>query len=400
MNATIRRLAARMTGVYEVSSGGSRVRAMEGIRGVAVGLVFFVHFYQLYAQYLPPQFISSRIFHWAGTVGHTGVDLFFVLSGYLIYGVVRGGKKSVPEFLRRRLQRIYPTFLTVFAIYLVCMLVLPSRSKIPSGFGPGSLYLLENALLLPGLFSIPPMITVAWSLSYEIFYYVSLPLLFWFCGMRQWTARWRIAFFCGLAAAYCLVCAKWPDVTVPYLPLQPARHVRLILFAAGILVQEWTTLPGAHRMLNSTLERVTLIAVIGAYAGVPWLPGTPSGDVIAVIILLLVFTTAVGLTLTRPDGVLAGGLSWTPFRWLGNMSYSYYLCHAFLLNLCLTAARHLPGYRTVSMAWALLFGNLAFTWVGATLLFVWIEKPLSLRSRGGVRSDRIEAVAKNLEYKQ
>ena len=179
-----------LASIYELPSKGRRIPAMEGIRGVAVVLVFLVHFDQLIASLLPNGSISRNVLHWAGEMGHSGVDLFFFLSGYLIYGLIRSGKKSVPDFLARRVQRIYPTFFVILAGYVAYMLLAPSQSKIPHSFGAAILYLAANALLLPGLFAITPLITVAWSLSYEVFYYAALPALYVVARMRRWI-RWR-----------------------------------------------------------------------------------------------------------------------------------------------------------------------------------------------------------------
>jgi peptidoglycan/LPS O-acetylase OafA/YrhL len=124
----------------------------------------------------------------------SGVDLFFVLSGYLIYGAVIRKKVSHLTFFRRRVERIYPTFLCVFAIYLVLSILFPEENKIPARSLAAAIYILQNALLLPGIFHIQPIITVAWSLSYELFYYLSLPVLVMMLGMRSWRSSRRSIF--------------------------------------------------------------------------------------------------------------------------------------------------------------------------------------------------------------
>ena len=196
--ATLERLQGfgrKITAIYEMSSSGRRLPATEGVRGLAVLLVFFVHFDQLIASMLPRSSVSAQVFHWAGTVGHSGVDLFFLLSGHLIYAVLQSGKRTVWGFFARRIHRIYPTFLVVLALYVIGSLVLPLPSKIPHGMWPALCYLAENVLLLPGLFTITPLLTVAWSLSYEALYYVSLSGLYWAVnlGRRDRPARvWLI----------------------------------------------------------------------------------------------------------------------------------------------------------------------------------------------------------------
>jgi peptidoglycan/LPS O-acetylase OafA/YrhL len=162
---------------FELSRGGQagNVLPMEGLRGIAVILVFLVH-YVNFTLDLPP---NHPIVHWISPesctatiskalriVGNTGVDLFFVLSGYLIYGSLITRPQSFFRFMRRRIERLYPTFTAVFALYLTLFAVNPEWNRLPPSWMQSLWYLLENYLLLPGIFPIQAMITVAWSLSY------------------------------------------------------------------------------------------------------------------------------------------------------------------------------------------------------------------------------------------
>src|SRR5689334_4043603 len=89
--------------VFEVANAESRLRPLEGIRGLAVLLVFFVHFHSIFSDYVKFGSPVFRISEALGTVGHAGVDLFFSLSGFLIYGAVCRSRYSIVGFLRRRL---------------------------------------------------------------------------------------------------------------------------------------------------------------------------------------------------------------------------------------------------------------------------------------------------------
>ena len=138
---------------------------MEGLRGLAVVLVFAVHFCTLVRPWAADPGLVS-VLDVLERLGHSGVDLFFVLSGYLIYGALIARPRPFGPFMRRRVQRIYPTFLAVFALYLVLSLLDPSHSKLPAPGASLVLFLLSNLLLLPGIFPLQPLIAVAWSLSY------------------------------------------------------------------------------------------------------------------------------------------------------------------------------------------------------------------------------------------
>ncbi|MEZ5090189.1 MAG: acyltransferase family protein [Micropruina sp.] len=133
-------------------------------------------------------------------MGHAGVDLFFVLSGYLIYGAVI--RRPTPYGRSgRRLRRIYPVFLTVFAVYVLLDLTIAGTHRIPSEPWPAIGYLLANLALLPGIVPIDPLLTVAWSLSFEFFYYLTIPLAVALLRMRRWQPRQRLLFFAGVALA-------------------------------------------------------------------------------------------------------------------------------------------------------------------------------------------------------
>jgi peptidoglycan/LPS O-acetylase OafA/YrhL len=186
---------------FELARSGDspNLRSMEGMRGFAVFLVFLTHFVTLYSPWVTKGSPLAMLAETLHTVGNVGVDLFFVLSGYLIYRSIIGRSQHFVRFFRRRIARIYPAFLAVFALYLIISFVRPTESKIVGSGWDAWVYVLENLLLLPGLFPIVPVITVAWSLSYEMMYYLAIPILVALFAMRQRSRRWRVLFFVATA---------------------------------------------------------------------------------------------------------------------------------------------------------------------------------------------------------
>ena len=165
---------------------------MEGLRGFAALLVFVAH----YVGFVKPFMDRSTDFAAAtiavNPIGSSGVDLFFVLSGYLIYGSLLSRPQVFTQFMSRRITRIYPVFIVMFLIYVPLSFLFPSESKIPATAGEAIPFLLGNFFLLAGLFPITVMISVAWSLSYEMFYYAVIPAIIF--GVRVAGAERGLAY--------------------------------------------------------------------------------------------------------------------------------------------------------------------------------------------------------------
>jgi len=318
------RLKARAS-AYEVEGGASRMIPMEGLRGLAVLLVFFVHYHALFGEYLVRGLWLRSISQFLGTIGNSGVDLFFVMSGYLIYGALIRREVGYFRFARRRVQRIYPTFLSVFVGYLVLSFAFPQQSKIPAGVVAGGLYVLQNLFLLPGIFRITPMISVAWSLSFEFFFYLTLPILIAACGMRRWTAQLRLAFFALL----------WGSGGIALLYRGQAPQARMISFIAGIVLYEVISVEKIRVLIPKRGEMGVLLLVLLSFFFFYTVHAPRSQSKMNAF--LPVFSLGVSffflcLYSFKCNGVLSRAFSWTPFRYLGNMSYSYYLIHGLTLQ--------------------------------------------------------------------
>lgn len=375
-------VARRLAGVYELAPHDpARSSTMEGMRGVAVLLVFAVHFASTFEQWgqgvLTRGFIST-----AYGIGHSGVDLFFVLSGYLIYGGVIRKRLHFPTYMRRRLRRIYPTFFVVFCLYVVLALLMPSQSKIPEGAVPAALYLGANLLLLPGMLDITPLNVVTWSLSFEMFFYLTIPLVVGLLGLRRWASPWRVGFFLAVGSAWFAYCLE-----------HESGRTRLLMFVAGIVVYELLHRRSSRVPASAGAEWCALAVLVAGLTAafvfdpvepnpdlVPALAG-PHGNALHVLTLAVTFGVFVSIGLRSagrgPLGVL---LSVAPLRWWGNMSYSYYLIHALTIRVVfIVVGRFLPErYHGDAAFWSMAIVTLVTTWAVATVLFLVVEKPVSL----------------------
>ncbi len=346
------------------SDGAHNIRPMEGLRGFAVLLVFLVHYVTLASPWLSDA-VAVRVFARSlHTIGNAGVDLFFVLSGYLIYGSLISRHQPFARFISRRIRRIYPGFLVVFLAYALLSLIFPSESKIPPGAAAGLIYLAANFLLLPGLFPIEPMITVAWSLSYEMSYYLMIPSIIAVLRLRNRSATWRTLFFIATAGVFSAWCLTF------------GGHTRLLMFIAGVLLHE--AIDSRSSPAPSSAWGLAAL-VIGLGATLIPLQGS-AGAVLKVNILGLCFFVLCLACFRSPSAWLPRAFSWTPLRWLGNMSYSYYLLHGLALKAgFLALSKVLPADDSGSwFFWALLLPMLMLTLLPSAALFLLVERPFSL----------------------
>lgn len=362
---------------FELSRGGDAhtVRSMEGLRGFAVFLVFLVHYGTLVEPWVigNPKLLEFLVA--LRSMGNAGVDLFFVLSGYLIYGSLIVRHQPFFKFMGRRVQRIYPAFITVFATYIVLSFAFPAENKIPAGLFGGTMYLLQNFLLLPGLLPIEPLITVAWSLSYEMFYYLLTPVLIGVFGLRKRTSIWRTLFFVTVAIVVSIFCGFF------------GGPLRLIMFVSGILLYE----AGIHKRITPPSSSLGLLALcVGLLGG--GLPVAGNHDsVIKTGFLFVSFFVLCFSCFGRPTTWLPRGFSWTPLRWFGNMSYSYYLLHGLALKaafLALEKTFPASGGNGPLWFWMLLPIMFVVTLIPTTILFLAVERPFSLVRKKATGNER------------
>ena len=373
----------RIAGIYELGSTAhtNRNLPLEGLRGLAVFLVFLVHYHSLFNPWISSDSSTFSISSFLCNIGHSGVDLFFVLSGYLIYSSVIRKHIDHLSFLRRRIQRIYPTFLSVLAVYLVLSGIFHQESKIPAETLAAVLYILENILLLPGILNIEPIITVSWSLSYEFFYYLSIPLLVALLGMRRWSKSARVMFFILLAG-----------LMIGFGLAESFPRLRLTMFISGILLYEALPAHGLSVKMKPGFDYLILLLLLATFPLIYVLSGQSEqtylslplsrlGDVSRLVVLFVSFFFLT-LGCFNSQGLLKALFSYAPLRWYGNMSYSYYLIHGLTLKaaaLVLTWIVPPTGDSPALFFWAALPMAFFLTLLSSTLLFVFIEKRFSLQ---------------------
>jgi exopolysaccharide production protein ExoZ len=228
----------------------------------------------------------------------------------------------------------------------------------------------QNLLLIPGIFRVRAINDVTWSLSYEMFFYLLLPLLLAVTGMRHRIRRARVAAFVALGTVGLLIS-----------PLAEHPRVRLIGFLFGIVLFE---VADRFRQRSTKLTDLTALGVYAGGLGLIYAAGNTdivAGPLVSPLIALIAGVTSFafcGLCFFG-NGILSYIFSWRPLRALGNMSYSFYLIHGLALGVGREAVRRFahPGNHNVLFLVLVVLG-FAASWIASTLLFVAIERPLSI----------------------
>ncbi len=376
-----------LQGWYENVGGQNRMLAMEGLRGLAILLVFLCHFQMVILAKLGV--FQGEVAASVAEIGGTGVDLFFLLSGMLIYRAAMRPGLHYGRFLLRRIQRIYPTFLVVLTFYLVLSLVFHIGEHYQAvDLSHRLRYIGANLLLLPGIVDMPPVISAAWSLSYEFSFYLTLPILVRVFRMTDWGRAHRTFFWLAITIGYLIFAFMNPNHLLGPSHFQDRSFVRFSLFLSGMMLQEILQTQRGRQLLSHQFQYclfgIAAVALASFAISELHTVHTASHHSVAHAVtracLVLVLYSAISLMTLQPKGLLEQLFSYSPLRWVGNISYSFYLIHGFTLNVTATLFGHLSWSRhhPVASGVLLLFPTFLLTFSVATAVYLAVERPYSL----------------------
>ena len=353
---------------------GQRIIQLDGLRGIAVLMVVFFHYFSM--QYEPRTNLSGleRVMNVITSKGFCGVDLFFVLSGFFIGSILlknRGASKYFSVFYIRRFFRIIPIFYVILVIYLLLRhshLYHPNsflfEPAIPIGY---YFVFLQNFLMGFRNYSGSGAIAPSWSLAVEEQFYLIMPLVTYFLKPRQ--ILWFILF--------CLVLAP---VSRLFMHTETAQYTWLIsrmdTLAPGVLLAYIMQFEKARDFISRNLVAIKwgffgLIGIIllqYALFNFFFLKFTFFGLSFAYIVLIALFSG---------KGLIYQFLTWKFFLNMGKLSYFIYLYHQLVNGLLHQLLLHQTTPVLEGMYSYLLTGAaFLLTWLMATLSFTYFEGPL------------------------
>lgn len=347
---------------------GSHIPVLDGVRGVAIVLVLFHHF-TLYAGVRPAAYID-KIYYKLAEASWCGVDLFFVLSGFLITGILLK-TKARPNYFRnfytRRCLRIFPLYYGTLAVlfWVVPLLVTPSGGFATVLRERGWYWsYLANVLYARQGWPEFDGIGHVWSLAVEEQFYLMWPLLIF------WTRRRTLIAACLGAVVGSFLIRLWlasHDHRIAAYVLMPARTDAL---AVGALLAILST---SAQGLAARSRYLTPLAVLAA-SGIAAV-GLRARDlnaerflVVTVVVtcLAILFGAVLALVLNAAPGSRTSRvLSSRVLTFFGRYSYGLYVLHSPLLFLMLRP--HFSGASVPPIHGSVLPGVLLFATFGIGL---------------------------------
>lgn len=335
-----------------------RIANLQALRGVAVMMVVLFHCAATERKYAGDTILPAWL-----RIGESGVDLFFVVSGFVMVMVTRGkfgGAREAGWFLYSRATRIYPVYWVYAGLAAAVYLVQPTWVNASQGH---QVDLLRSFLLVPQ--EQLPVLLVAWSLVHEMYFYL-LFALFMLAPENQ-LPRLLI----GWAAIILISALTWwhPGVT-PWARI--AAHPLTLEFIAGACAAWWlpktSGSPSPARLWGGVA--ISLISLVAAYdRGVLDMPALPRAVVMALIYGALVYCA---VALEQRCAQRAHG--WLVH--LGDASYTIYLSHVLALaavgRIWLRAGVSPGPWDNLLWAAMMLVAVVGYGRLG----YRWIEKPL------------------------
>jgi peptidoglycan/LPS O-acetylase OafA/YrhL len=335
-------------------------KALDGVRGVAILLVLLHHF----------------AMQWVGG-GFVGVDLFFVLSGFLITSLLleewrATGTISLGAFYARRALRLLPALVVV----LLAMVLVSAGTEAPKEAAAmrttALMTLLYSANWFLAFRSLPrPELSPMWSLSVEEQFYIVWPVLLVILLRMGWSRRsMGLIVTAMLLASAGLRLVLWERTgSFNRIMFGTDTHADgLLAGALAAMVVHWGGTPrreGTLRALNWAAVLVVGFLIVFAHLGWPADPYMPWGGFVALNVAAVALIVCL---ISAPWAGVRRLFEFAPLVWLGRISYGVYLWHM--------AAPWILGRMGVPLGGAAGAAAMGVSVGAAALSFYALERPM------------------------
>ena len=350
-----------------------RIAELDGLRGLAILLVMSFHY------------INNQLVNTAGIIAHAlslvtsfgwvGVDLFFVLSGFLIGSILVRNKRSknyFSTFYLRRLVRIVPNYFLLVVIFMIILAIpwfadnyfLTGNNVIPAW----SYFAMLHNFYMAHLQNFGNVaMSVTWSIGIEEQFYIIFPFIVYFIN-DKWLPFILIAAII-MASFIRATYQSW----VPQYVLLPCRMDAISFGALIAWINYHYDLKVLARKYFAVL--IVILATVVGFCGYLYIRYNDLG-VIKNSLFALVFAILLVFALTYTNSWYGRLLRNKMLVWIGTVSYSLYLFHYLILGIF----HHVNGYREgigiynakdIVVSVIALIVSILFSW----LVFKLLETP-------------------------
>jgi peptidoglycan/LPS O-acetylase OafA/YrhL len=362
---------------------GGHMPALDGVRGLAILAVLLFHFVANSVATNGFERAVNKVLNY----GSLGVDLFFVLSGFLITGILYDSREShryFRNFYMRRVLRIFPLYYAVLAMVFLVVPLLPflrgaEIASLHEHQWWAWLYGVNVYLSLSGAWALS-YLDHFWSLAVEEHFYFVWPLVVWLLAARPRALLRAAAAVAALSFAGRVAASVAGATVVTTTVLTPFQLDALCLggFFAVLLRQ-----PGGEAAVRRALPWIALAgAVVAALTyAVPFLTG--GGRLVGVPVrggaFRVLFAVLLLGVLFAPEGSLASRVFRSrAMTWLGKYSYGLYVYHHFVSYFVMRhrtefVLARVAGSHTLAV-WIQAAVGIGLSMAVAWASYEWLEK--------------------------
>jgi peptidoglycan/LPS O-acetylase OafA/YrhL len=363
-----------------------RIRELDGVRGLAIALVLIFHYLSYAID--PGPGLLPRLLRAAIGLTWSGVDLFFVLSGFLIGGILVEARESSDYFrvfyTRRffRIVPIYAAFLLAFWVITVAARRFPTMDlgKVMTEPMPWYSYVTftqnfwSAARQNMGAYGL----AITWSLAVEEQFYLTLPLIVRLLPPAR-LLKFVLVGIALVPALRSILYFAWQHNSVAIYVLMPCRADALLLGVLGAVLTrdpDWRAKIATARLPFRIAFPVLVLGLL-VFTKLGSVFSSAFMAVLGLTWIAVFYFCVLLFVLTHTDGWLAKVFRNSALCWLGTIAYGVYLFHQTVLAVVfrLFGVNYLeiePGFHN----WPPLLLALVITLVTARLSWQYFERPL------------------------
>jgi peptidoglycan/LPS O-acetylase OafA/YrhL len=352
--------------------GVRHIASIDGLRAIAVTAVVLYH---LGISWIPGGFL--------------GVDLFFVISGYVITRLIldsinQSSALDLREFYAARLRRIYPAFIFM----VVCTIIFigvwaPEAIKRFLSDLPYALTGSINWLLVARhqdyfeAIGRPPLLQHTWSLAVELQFYLIWPIIL--LTVLKYFGKKNIARIALLIAITSGVTLFLVSLQLDQSNAQQVSHIyfgtdthSLGLFLGSALAVSWipqNLSADIEKRAQDVVDAIGVVGLLGLIAAFLFIDESNASLYRIAFPLAGIFGCLVIISLVHPASRFAPLISSAPFRWVGQRSYGIYIWHWVIFQVTR------PSVDLTGQSWALYLARVLLVLALADISLRWVEIP-------------------------